>query len=500
MSTIRAHAVLLACSAALLAGCGTPVQNPVTGRTERSVLTETDEVRVGAEQHKQVLADYGRLDDARLQAYVDGIGQRLARSSQRPNLPWTFTVLDSPDINAFALPGGYIYVTRGILAQVQDEAELAGIIGHEIGHVTARHGAQRATRQQRAGLGVLAATVLGAVLESRGAGGLGQMASQVSQNVAAGYIASYSREQELQADRLGAEYLAGNAYDPRNVVEVLQMLQSTERYAADTARAEGRAAPQRNDWLASHPSNDQRVREAADIVRSLPVPAGAAANDGRNRYLQMVDGLAWGESREQGVTRGRNFFHEPLGIAITAPPGWRVVNGSDAVTIVNPAGDAGLVMRTVPPNAGTDHEAVLRQLNPVAGRTERRTLNGMEATHFDGTVRTAQGGTQAAAATVVSGPAGRRFLLGYAARDAEALQRSRSQLREAEASFRPLSPADRSAARPWQIRTVAFPAGGFAELARDSPLGAGAEAQLRLLNGVYAGGQPAVGQRVKVVQ
>jgi predicted Zn-dependent protease len=322
----------------------------------------------------------------------------------------------------------------------------------------------------------------------------------MSQTVAAGYIASYSREQELQADRLGAEYLAGTGYHPNNVVEVLQMLQAMERYSADAARTAGRAVPQRNDWLASHPSNEQRVREAVAVVQSLPVPAGAAANEGRNRYLQMIDGMTWGESREQGVTRDRNFFHEPLGIAITAPAGWRIVNSADAVSIVNAAGDAGLVMRLVPTDAGADHEAILRQLNPVSGRTERRTLNGMSATHFEGTVRTQQGGTQAAAATVVSGPAGRQYLLGYAARDAAALQRSRAQMREAESSFRPLSPTDRAAARPWQIRTVAFPAGGFAELARNSPLGSGAEAQLRLLNGVYGGGQPALGQRVKVVQ
>jgi predicted Zn-dependent protease len=500
MSSCRLRAVLLACSAALLVGCGTPVQNPVTGRTERSVLTEADEIRVGAEQHRQVLADYGRLDNPRLQAYVDGIGQRLARSSQRPTLAWTFTVLDSPEVNAFALPGGYIYITRGIMAQVQSEAELASIIGHEIAHVTARHGAQRATRQQQAGLGVLAATVLGAVLESRGAGGLGQAASELSQNVAAGYIASYSREQELQADRLGAEYLAGNGYHPQNAVRVLQMLQAMERYSADAARAAGRTAPQRNDWLASHPSNEQRVRETETFVRSLPVPASAAGNEGRDRYLQMIDGLPWGESREQGVTRGQNFFHEVLDIAITAPAGWRIVNTSAAVTLINPAGDAGLVLRLVPPSAGTDHEAVLRQLNPVSGRTERRSLNGMAATHFDGAVRTAQGGTQAAAATVVSGPGGRLYLLGYAARDADALQRSRNLMRQAESSFRPLSSTDRLAARPWQIRVVALPSGGFAELARNSPLGVGAEAQLRLLNGVYTGGQPAVGQRVKVVQ
>ncbi|MEY3252351.1 MAG: hypothetical protein RL227_1324 [Pseudomonadota bacterium] len=499
MSSFRRHAVPLACSLALLAGCGTSVQNPVSGRTERSVLTEADELRIGREQHQQVLADYGRLDDARLQAYVDAIGQRLARSSQRPQLPWSFTVLDSPDINAFALPGGYIYVTRGIVAQVQDEAELAGIIGHEIGHVTARHGAQRATRQQNAGLGVFAASVLGAVLESRGAGGLGQMAAEMSQSVAAGYVASYSREQELEADRLGAQYLSGNGYDPRNVVEVLQMLQALERHSAEAARAAGRPAPQGDDWLASHPSNEQRVREAAALAQTLPVPA-AAANEGRSRHLQMIDGMPWGESREQGVTRGQDFFHEPLGIGITAPAGWRIDNSPGALSLVHPSGDAALVMRALPASAGADHEAVLRQLNVVSGRTERRHLNGLAATHFDGVARAANGGTQPATATVVTGPSGRLYLLGYAARDAAALQRARAQLHEAESSFRPLTAADRQAARPWQLRTVAFPAGGFAELARSSPLGSGAESQLRLLNGAAAGSQPAVGQRVKIVR
>ena len=494
------RAVLIGCCTALFAGCGSPVENPVTGRTERTVLSEADELRVGAEQHKQVLADYGRLDDARLQTYVDSIGQRLARASQRPSLPWIFTVLDSPEINAFALPGGYVYVTRGILSQVQSEAELAGIIGHEIGHVTARHGAQRATRQQTAGFGVLAATVLGAVLDSRGAGGLGEAVSQVSQTAAAGYVASYSREQELQADKLGAEYLNDTGYDPDNLVGVLRMLQNQERFAADAARADGRATPPRNDWMASHPSNDQRVREAATTVQSLPKPAVTPRADGGDRYLQMIDGITWGDSREQGVTRGRNFFHEPLGIAITAPPGWRIVNGSDVVAIINPAGEAGLLMRAVPPRAGSEHESVLRQLNPVSGATERRNINGMAATHFDGQVRTQQGGTQATAVTVVSGPGSRLYLLGYAARDAATLERARGQLRQAESSFRPLSSAERAAARPWQIRVVPFPSGGFAELARSSPLGNGAEAQLRLLNGVYAAGQPAVGQRVKIVQ
>jgi len=154
----------------MLAGCGTTVVNPVTGQTERTVMDEPMEIAEGKKAHAEVLKSYGAYPDAKLQAYVNEVGQKLARNSHRANLPWTFTVLDSPEVNAFALPGGYVYITRGILAYMESEADMAGVIGHEIGHVTARHGAQRATRQQAAGIGVLAATVLGAILE--GAAGI----------------------------------------------------------------------------------------------------------------------------------------------------------------------------------------------------------------------------------------------------------------------------------------------------------------------------------------
>ena len=170
----------------LLAGCGTQVVNPVSGRSERTVMDEPSEIAEGRKAHQQVLTEYGALASPRLQTYVNDVGQKLAKHSHRANLQWTFTVLDSPEINAFALPGGYVYVTRGIMAYMDSEADLAGVIGHEIGHVTARHGAQRATSEQNAGIGVLAATVLGVLIEgATGAQGVAQAASQLGQGVAA---------------------------------------------------------------------------------------------------------------------------------------------------------------------------------------------------------------------------------------------------------------------------------------------------------------------------
>ena len=492
------HKILpFALAAALLAGCAT-VTNPVSGRKELTVMDERSEVAEGRKAHDEVLKEYGAYPNPGLQAYVNEIGQRLARQSHRSNLAWHFTVLDSPEINAFALPGGYVYITRGLMAYLESEADLAGVIGHEIGHVTARHGAQRATRQQTAGLGVLAATILGAVLESRGVSGATDLAGSLSQGVAAGYIASYSREQELQADKLGAEYLVRINYDPKNMVDVIRVLKSQEQFAADTARAEGRNPPAQGGWLASHPSNDKRLQ---DIVQIAGQYKGKYDDEGRARYLKAIDGMTFGESREQGVTRGRHFYHEPLGIALTAPDGWSVKNTPEVVALINAAGDAGLLVHVAPPGAGKTHEEIIRNVfRPEQGRTERLALGSFPATHFAGVGRNSQGRTQGVEVTVVTGPAGQNFLLIYGARDTRALQRARGQLKEAESSFRALTGADIAAARPWVLKTMPYRRGSFSQLARTSPLPGNAEQQLRLINGVYAGGEPPPGQLVKVVE
>lgn len=496
---MRALSVLLA-AALLTAACGTQVVNPVSGKTERSVMDEATEVAEGKKAHEEVMKEFGGpLANPKLQSYVNNIGQRLAKQSHRANLTWTFTVLDSPDVNAFALPGGYVYVTRGIMAYMDSEADLAGVVGHEIGHVTARHGAQRATKQARAGAGVMAATVLGVLVEAvTGVQGAAQAANQVSTGIAAGNIASYSREQELQADKLGAEYLSRVGYSPKHMVDVIGLLKDQERFAADDARAAGRKVPEGGNWLASHPSNDQRLQAITRIAEGYK---GSTREEGQQRYLQAIDGITYGESRDQGVVRGQNFFHEPLGLAITAPPGWSFDNNPDELYIINPAGDAAVVMKLIPPNAGKTHDEILRNgFKASQGRTERLALGGFDATYFVGQRAAEQNQAQPLEVTLVNGPAGRTYAFLHAGRDAATLQRHRAALREATASFRAFAASDRAAAKPWSIRSVTMPAGGFAELARRSPLGAQAERQLKLLNGVYGGGNVAVGRPVKIVE
>lgn len=481
----------------LLTACGTNVVNPVTGQTERTVMDESAEIAEGAKGHQAVLQEYGVYANPQVQAYVNSVGQKLAAQSHRANLQWRFTVLDSPEINAFALPGGYVYVTRGIMAYMDSEADLAGVIGHEIGHVTARHGAQRATSQQNAGLGVFAASILGAVLESQGIAGAGNLAGQVSQTVAAGYVASYGRDQELQADGLGAEYLSRVHLDPHHMVDVIKVLKDQERFAADQAKAEGKPAPSQGGWLASHPSNDQRLNNITNLA--LQYQGAQYGDEGRAKFQQVIKGMAFGESAEQGLTRGRNFYHPSLGFALTAPPGWQIQNAQDTLSLVNAARDALLVVHVVPPQAGKEPNAIIRNLlKPTQGRTESLQISGLQATRFVGTRQNAQGQSQAVEATIINGPGEHNYLLQPQAKDAAALQRARSALREAEGSFRAMTAQDRSAARPWALKSVAYPKGGFAELAKTSPID-NPESQLRLINGYYSGGEPKAGQMVKIV-
>ena len=284
------------------------------------------------------------------------------------------------------------------------------------------------------------------------------------------------------------------------MVDVIRVLLDQDKFREDQARAAGRPAPARNDWLASHPTSEERLQRI--MQRAQVAQAARFQDDGRLRYLKAMEGVTVGDSREQGVVRGQNFYHAPLQIALTAPVGWRLNNGTEALQIINPTGDAALVMQTVPPKAGSTHEEIIRNLfKPDQGRLEPLALqSGLRASHFVGTRRDAQGRPAPVEASVVTGPQNTHYLLGWVAKDAATMQRARLGLREAELSFRTLTPADQRAAKPHVLRLVPMPAGGFAQLARTSPLGAQAEAQLKLMNGAYTVAAPQPGQLVKVVE
>lgn len=462
-------------------------QNPVPGDKDFVLMPEQQEIQMGAEAHQKVLEAYPELNNPALQAYVNEVGQKLAKQSHRPNLEWHFTVVDSADVNAFSLPGGYIYVTRGLMAYLNSEAELASVVGHEIGHVTARHG----VRQQGAATATATgpSEALGSILVP---GPGNQAGTTLLQVLAQAWTAGYGREHELESDRLGAEYLAKSGYRPQAMIEVIGTLKNQELFAVRQAGREGRPPRTYHGTFDAHPGNDARLKQVVGAAERYSV---ANPRDNREGYLQKMAGVVFGDSPEQGVVRNNALLHEKLGLAIQFPPGWHVQNRPDRVIAMNAQGDALLELQQGPKNS-RPLETLQKGLKLDAGaRYDRGNLSGFPAAFVAG----AQQGKPVVVTAVVF--KGTQYLIGGMAKDKAAYNRERSKLRASINSFRAITPKEKRLARPRLLRLVTATSGiSMAGLARQSVLEGDAESQLRLLNGLYPSGEPRPGQRLKIVQ
>lgn len=309
---------------------------PAPGLAPRPAVTRraAREQAEGDRAHPQIVKQLGGVyDNPVVAAHVEEIGRRLVAVSEQPAERWTFTVLDSADVNAFAIPGGYVYVTRGLVALADDEASLAGVIGHEIAHVTAGHGADRRQRQGIASVGLLLGSVgLAAVgIDPAGLGGLLQTA-------AGGFLASYSREDEREADQFGIRYLAAAGYDPYAQADFLNSL--AENAQLEAAIEGRRYDPNQTSFFATHPATGGRVREARAFAAALPQAGGGER--GHARHLAAIDGMAWGPAVEQGVVRRGRFVHPDLDLAFDVPRGYRVSNQPTRVVMAGRDG-SGLI-------------------------------------------------------------------------------------------------------------------------------------------------------------
>ena len=460
-------------------------QNPVSGGKDFVLMSEQQEIQTGAQAHQEVLKEYAALDNPGLQAYVNEVGQRLAKQSHRPNLQWHFTVVDSPDVNAFALPGGYVYITRGIMAYLNSEAELAGVVGHEIGHVTARHAVRQQSASTVAGLGAVLGSILVPGMNNQAGAGMMQSWAQA-------WTAGYGRDHELESDRLGAQYLAKAGYNPQAMIEVIGVLKNQELFAAEQAKRDGREPRSYHGTFDTHPSNDARLKQVVDEANQYTV---ANPREGRNEYLQKMDGVYFGDSPDQGVIRNNQLLHAKLGLAIQFPPGWQVQNRPDRVAATSPAGDALIELQQGPKN--DQPLATLQKglkLDPGA-RYDNGMLSGFPAAFAAGVL---QGKPVVAAAVVFNGT---QYLIAGMTKDKPTYDRERSTLRAAINSFHAITPAEKQAARPYVLKLVTVqPGTTMASLAKTSPLGQDAESQLRLMNDLYPSGEPKSGQRLKIVQ
>jgi predicted Zn-dependent protease len=343
---------------AFVAGCAT---NPVSGKREITLVSEAQEIAMGQQADADVRREMGIYDDSDLQRYVADVGYKLAKLSHRPNLPWQFTVVDHPAVNAFALPGGFIYITRGILPYLNDEAELAGVLGHEIGHVTARHSAQQATRAMLGQGAMIGLSVF--VPATRPFGDLGSAGLGV-------VFMKFGRDDEREADRVGIEYAAKGGWDPTAVPGVLQTLSRLDELSK-------RGIP---NWLSTHPAPESRVTEAGPIAAKF---AAQGAERNRDEFFRHIEGIVVGDNPKDGIVRGNLFLHPVMRFALEFPEGWDVQNSPDQVAARDADLNHYMLLQLVDrPQGRTIDEIAARAMassgmKPIEGR--RTQIGGLDA-------------------------------------------------------------------------------------------------------------------------
>lgn len=332
--------VAFICAAALAGGCAT---NPATGQTQLSFIGTEEEIALGQQEAKKVEQSIGLYDDDRVKAYVNELAVPMARASERPQLPWTFEVVDDASVNAFALPGGPIYVTRGMLAYVNSSAELATVLGHEIGHVTARHSVNQLSKATLAQLGL-------------GLGGaLSETVARFGSVLGAGLqvlLLKYSRDAEREADTLGFRYALEQGWDVREMETLFETLRRVSEAGG------GGSLP---DWLSTHPDPEERARTVEQRLGQVDV---STLKTGRERYFQVVDQLVFGPDPRVGFFRDDTFLHPELALSVAFPPGWQRQNTPAAAMAVSPEQDAAFVLAST---AETSPDAALTKFAQEAG-------------------------------------------------------------------------------------------------------------------------------------
>jgi predicted Zn-dependent protease len=349
---------LLALGAAVVWACAV---NPVTGKSEFSLVSESQEIDMGRQNAQSVAQSIGYYDDPATQAYVADVGRKMAVASERPQLPWEFHVVNDASVNAFALPGGFIFVTRGLMTSITNEAELATVVGHEIGHVTNRHSAQQISRAQIAqiGLGV------GSILNST----VAQYSGAFGQGLGVLFL-KYSRDAESEADLAGFRYALDQGYDVRQMINMFQTLQGVSQLSG------GGRLP---EWLATHPDPENRIKTTEGRLDTLHRDLGKAVIR-RDEYLQRINGMVYGEDPRQGFFHETAFLHPDLRFQLQFPDGWKTQNTADAVVGASPKQDAmirlQLAGKTPPADAARQF---LAQEGVQAGQGTTQPVNGLPA-------------------------------------------------------------------------------------------------------------------------
>ncbi len=482
--SLIAAALPLAVLTGMLSGC---TINPATGeRSFTGMMGQAEEIRLGREQHPRIVKAFGgAYGSPALGQYVDSIGQLLATTAERRELKYTFTVLNSNDVNAFALPGGYVYITRGLLALAGNEAELAAVLAHELGHITALHHAQRA------GQGMLA----GMLITGLGVAG-GRAAANTGASIAEGVLRGFSREHEHQSDDLGIRYMARAGYAPGAMAAFLRRMRASSRLLARLRGGSADKVDQFN-YLATHPAPIERVRRAEATARAMGVRNPILAED---IYLSKIDGMLYGDDPSQGFVRGRVFSHPGLRFRFEAPPGFRLFNGAKSVVALGPAGSRILFDQAGKPATGTMRNYLRRVWAPRLGLRDVETIdiNGREAATGQARIDTSEGARDV---RLVAIRIDRRNIYRFLFITPPAqTRRLAADLRRTTFSLRTLSEAEARALRPLRVRIHRVGQGDTAaSLARRMAFDEFRLERFQVLNGLDANTPLAPGRKVKII-
>lgn len=485
MTMIR-HFLLTALCSTVLLSCAT---NPATGRPNLVMMSESREMEIGREEHEKVMASMRVMQEGPVTEYVREVGQRVANASHRDDLDYTFTVIDSPEINAFALPGGYVYINRGLLSYLNSEDQLAAVLAHEIGHITARHAVQQ---QARGNLGRTAASVGGFVAAvATGSAYVGSELSQLGSLWTQAGVSGFGRENELEADSLSAEYLRNAGYDPEAVLDVLSILKNQEDFNVQVA---GQRAGY-HGLFATHPRNDERLQSAVGSV-SAEGESGAEYDPDPARFRQVMDGMVFGQRQGAG-SGGQRYYQELLGYTMVFPPQWSISETPSTVSATAPEQAATLRVESrrmqsrMPP-----HQYLRDELGYDLAGTED--LNQYRLQGHTGVVRDPENGQLQRIAVIYMGL--RAMIFRGIVHDAERAGELDRLMMASIRSFR-VSQTNEQARSQLNIEFVRVgPQFSWEALARQSPISQYAEETLRLINGYYPIGNPQTGEWIKILE
>ena len=453
-------------------------------------MSVEDEVKLGQDEHRKIIGRFGVYRDEALQVYITRVGERVAAESSREEIEYKFTVLNDDMINAFALPGGFIYITRGMLMHMNSESELAAVLGHEIAHVTEKHALRRETRSK--GISVVNA-ILAGVTGQPGLHELGDLFGGV-------LLSGYSREFELEADEVGAEYMAMAGYSPLAMLDTIEILKAKDRIEIEQARLENREPKVYHGFLSTHPDHDTRyehaIKESEKLVRDYDEFIQT------DEFLQKLNGLSFGPSRQAGVVRKNQFFHPKLGIKFNFPKDWRFQAQAQGVSVVSRVGEATFSVSSGRLYKGaTPEDFAVQKLGLKIREGREITIANMPA--FLGVADHADSpyGPRPVRFAVIFEPRKRiAFILrGAGKHDLRNIADDKNFI-STIFSFDRMTRDDFNGAKLPKIQVVRAEADTTMEqLASESPITNYALDRLRVMNGLYPHGQPEVGQLIKIV-